>query len=277
MNRGLRWLRGQLHPLWRLRQWRAYRWLIQHADRPIPRRVGRVTAHAYLWRDWARVHPAAYGEPRMAGIFCALLTRWECDCFVDIGAHVGGYTWLTADARPHARLLLFEPDPRNQALLRRTIARSQLDRATMHPVALADTSGAEQFAFDDASGTTGSLLTGHAPSAILQSQYGSSTHQAVETRTLDSFLSELSRRRVILKIDVEGAEVRVLTGAARVLAEVRPAVFYESFDGKAGTLLARAGYEMYSLEENSNYLALPREHAALAGEFGLTAMTSRAT
>jgi FkbM family methyltransferase len=270
VKQSLQWLRQQLHPLWRLRQRSAYRWLIRHADWPVPRRMGQVVAHAYFWRDWGRVHPAAQGEVRTSAAFCALLPRWECDCLLDIGAHVGGYTWLAANLCPQARLLLFEPDPRNQAVLRRTMARSRLPDATLHPCALADATGRAQFTFDLASGATGSLLAADAPSAVLREHYRDADVQLVETRTMDSFLPELRGRRVVLKIDVEGAEDRVFAGATRVLSEIRPAVLYESFSPDGGAALLAADYVICSLQENSNYLALPRERAALAEELGLT-------
>lgn len=262
-------LRQHFHPLWRLRRSRGYRWLVTHADWPVPCRIGSLTAYAYLWRDWGRVHPAATGEPRTAAVFCALLRRRPCDCLVDIGAHVGGYTWLAAGLCPEAHLLLFEPDLRNQLLLRRTLARARLARAELHPCALSDRTGTARFVIDGASGATGSLLDQRGDHASLHDSYRLTATRLVATRPLDDFLPALRGRRVVVKVDVEGTEAAVFAGATQVLREVRPLVFYESFAPDGDRLLAAAGYRTCSLQENSNYLALPVELAALADEPGL--------
>ena len=51
--------------------------------------------------------------------------------------------------------------------------------------------------------------------------------EEVEIRTLDSFTSNLSASRILIKIDTEGNEMSVLNGAFETLRKFRPIVLFE--------------------------------------------------
>lgn len=274
MNLALDWLRSRMHPLWRLRRLRGYRWLQARCDFAVPRRQGRVFAYSYLLRDLARVDPRMCGEPRTCALFTETIDRCGCDCFVDVGANVGAYSWIVANRRPSARLMLFEPDPSNVRLLRKSIARSRLSNAELYAVALADRRGKAPFLVDEVSGAIGSLLGQAGGVERLRDSYGLTRCTTVETRRLDEFADSFTGSRVAMKVDVEGAESLVFAGAARVLSEIRPVVFCESFGGSGLSPLRSAGYRTFSVCENSNYLALPGELASLAE--GLDLVEARA-
>jgi FkbM family methyltransferase len=237
--------------------------VLAHCDIVMSRRMGCVVGHAYLLRDLARLSPRS-SEPKMSAVFCALLERYECGCFVDVGANLGGYSWLVANRHPAAKLLLFEPDAKNLRLLRKTIVRSGLARAELNDVALSDRSGSATFIVDDASGAAGSIVDQRGSVYNLQDSYGLTIERTVETRRLDQFFETLAGLRVVMKVDVEGAEPLVFAGATRVLAEIRPVIFFESFKGAGFEQLRRADYRIYSIGEQANYLALPAELEALA-------------
>ena len=72
--------------------------------------------------------------------------------------------------------------------------------------------------------------------------------EPVTAVTLDELTAGDARPVGLIKIDVQGAELLVLAGAARVIAEDRPAIFMEvddpslrRFDTSAAELIARAG------------------------------------
>lgn len=80
---------------------------------------------------------------------------------------------------------------------------------------------------------------------------------SIQTITLDAFCSELSLRPDLLKIDVEGAELLVLRGAAKLLGESRPTLIlavhpYWLPAGQSPQqifeLLTSYGYTMYDWE-----------------------------
>jgi len=198
-------------------------------------------------------------EQRTAGVFSRLVASGRFDCFVDIGANVGNYSWIVANLAPQARLVLFEPDRRNVLLLERTLRRSGLPDAHLHAVALSSITGEMPFVVDDASGATGSLMDQHGAcnGYNLHDSYGLQRKEIVATRRLDDFQTLLRGRRVLMKIDVEGAEHHVIEGASEVLGEMRPWLFCESFEPWKLRGLALQHYRIFSLEEDGNHLCVP--------------------
>ena len=94
----------------------------------------------------------------------------------------------------------------------------------------------------------------------LHAQYDMRTFRTVECCCLDSFRDELLGRRVVMKIDVEGAEDQALAGARTVLERVRPLIVIECFQAQKMASLSEFGYRVYYLGEGSNWLAIPREY-----------------
>ena len=93
------------------------------------------------------------------------------------------------------------------------------------------------------------------------------TKAIVPTRRLDDYLSLLRGRRLLVKIDVEGAEHLVFEGATEVLAGQRPSVLCESFEISKLQGLGRQRYRIFSLAEDGNHLGVPAE-AELPREIG---------
>ncbi len=124
------------------------------------------------------------------------------DLFVDVGANVGLYTILAAELG--CEVIALEP----QALARdRLIANLQLNgmRAEVIPAALAERPGSVRMRGPDS-------LRQHLSAAA-------DAGPLVEARTLDDVLGD--RFAAGVKIDVEGAERRVLCGAERALGNGR--------------------------------------------------------
>ena len=84
--------------------------------------------------------------------------------------------------------------------------------------------------------------------------------------SLDDFLVRGTTPPSLVKIDVEGAELRILQGGAGMLRNHRPILFYESFSHRAEILALRKDYGYLVLEsdryqaivpETTNFIALP--------------------
>lgn len=133
------------------------------------------------------------------------------DVVADVGAHIGFYSLLAAHEAPNASVFAFEPDPYNAAALRANVRRSGVRNVRVVERAVADGTGRASFRQNEA--TTGSSLI---PRVV---GVGPARDIEVDTTTLDAELGDLSGRRLLLKLDVEGAERLVLSGAAGSLRD----------------------------------------------------------
>lgn len=140
--------------------------------------------------------------------------------FFDVGANVGFYTLLASRiVGSTGRTIAFEPSPRNIAYLRRHVALNKAANVTIVPVACADQTGIELFR----DGENNAL--GHLVDAADERDYECAPRASlVATLALDKVAEKLHVVPDVIKIDVEGAELRVLHGAASLLTDVRPTV-----------------------------------------------------
>jgi len=143
--------------------------------------------------------------------------------FFDVGAHAGYYSLLAAALVTAAgRVAAFEPDARNIGHLKEHLRLNDAGNVAVIEAAVADRSGHARFA-PEASGFGGAL-----------SETGAID---VATVSLDD-LVDAGRLPAphYLKIDVEGAEFRVLRGARKILEAVRPTIFLAVHDSEAAAL-----------------------------------------
>jgi FkbM family methyltransferase len=120
---------------------------------------------------------------------------------VDIGANVGYYTLIAGRlVGPKGRVFAFEPAPETFDLLSRCVATNRLDNVEAVQAAVAEKSG------------TAKLFL--SPDPITHSLYGKGELGSVEVPmiSLDSFLRGHGGRVDVVKIDVEGGELKVIEG-----------------------------------------------------------------
>jgi FkbM family methyltransferase len=133
--------------------------------------------------------------------------------FVDVGAHIGLLTLAGARAvGPKGKVLAVEPVPLSFDALRRALAINSL---TDRVVAVCQAVGAQR---ERCRLLVGSVL-GH--SSLIRSDALSKEHTAeieVEVSPLDDLI-EPNARVDLVKIDVEGAELAVLEGMTRIIAD----------------------------------------------------------
>jgi FkbM family methyltransferase len=135
--------------------------------------------------------------------FLLHLMRKE-DLFVDIGANVGVYTVL-ASAAIGASSIAIEPVPETYARLSANIrANSISDRATGHNIGLGQSDQMLRFTADKD-------CTNH----VITDEEWKGSSIDVPVRTLDAVLAAQSP--ILLKLDVEGWESKVLAGATATL------------------------------------------------------------
>lgn len=150
----------------------------------------------------------------------ALLAMWEhADelTFLDVGANGGLYANLCARLHPSARVVAFEPAP-EIAEVARSIAGANDLSITVEELAVSDHEGASTLYLSETSDASNSLTEGF--------REAKGTLE-VPVVTLDSYVASQGLAPSVVKIDVERHEDAVLDGAARTLADHRPAVVIE--------------------------------------------------
>jgi FkbM family methyltransferase len=156
------------------------------------------------------------------------------DVFWDVGAHAGFYAVLANRlVGPTGRTECFEPLPENIKLLERNLHANNRP-AFVHPIALADEDGHGHLAIPRA--RTAQLAEEGIPVILARAD---SLDMAPPT---------------VVKIDVEGAELRVLDGMKRILSQDKPVVIVECHDGlgpQVREVLTSYGYHVTALSQQA--------------------------
>jgi FkbM family methyltransferase len=173
--------------------------------------------------------------------------------FVDVGANIGLYSLTAARlVGETGRVVAFEPSPRERATLVANLARNRLSHVTVDARALGAAENARGVLHlaDDQHGGQNTL------GSVVYENVRLVADAEIEMTTLDSALAEHGLEQVgVVKIDVEGAESAVLSGARHVLDALRPVLMLElqqdsllaqgSSAPEVVELLSGHGYEVY--------------------------------
>ncbi len=207
-------------------------------------------------------------EPAETGLIRTLLN--DRDALINIGANIGYYCCHAKSLGKH--VVAFEPIHRNMQLLCRNMRLNGWDDVEILPIALSDQVGIVEMYGSD---TGASMLKGWA--GIPETQ-----RTCVPTSTLDVILqNRLSGKKLLILVDVEGAEYLMLQGAANVI-NMRPRPiwvveialhenqpksvginpkFKDTFD-----LFFQAGYHVKTADENMRPITSVDIELALIGK-----------
>lgn len=143
-------------------------------------------------------------------------------CFVDIGANVGYFSLMLSALYPKLEVHAFEPMPRNVEVLKnnKSINDYQLH---IHPICLTDHSGEVEFAIPP----LGECGWGRIASGNLANDFPHKMQVMAETLDQLHGRSEFSNTPDLIKIDVEGNELKVLHGAKNLLTQSKPVLCIE--------------------------------------------------
>lgn len=173
-------------------------------------------------------------------------------CVVDVGAHVGNHALYFAHVLG-TRTLAFEPNPVTFGHLETNIAANGLDQlCTLRNVAVGAASSKARVE------TAATENSGMARVEI-------DPAGAVEVVSLDTALEDEPAIDLI-KIDVEGWELDVLRGSARILTRHRPLLYIEVMADNFDTVrhhMEAAGYRCWKrFNVTPTFLFLPHERLA---------------
>lgn len=174
--------------------------------------------------------------------------------FLDVGAHIGLYTLPAAlIMRGRGQVHAFEPSPVNFEHLNRHIKMNDLTNVTVTETLVGDSNAPAILNFDDsdvnAMNTMAKLESG--PKASFRAL------EVKQTR-IDDYCSQKSIKPDLIKIDVEGADLKVLKGAEQTLRKFKPRIFlslHPALMKKMGdevedlvTFMQGLGYEIVNLD-----------------------------
>ncbi len=196
---------------------------------------GRATWLAHLYKACAQQH-----HREMIPLFAALLPRHGVA--VDAGAHAGQFAKLLARLTPEGRVHAFEPSGYARSILRPALRLNGLSRVHIHAHGLSDTEA-------DLVLRTPIKRSGSAGFGIANLGHADGAERTIEERVhlrpLDAVWPGLGADRLdLLKADIEGWELRLLTGARDCLARFRPALLVEL----SPAALARAGDDVAGVD-----------------------------
>jgi len=208
--------------------------------------VSPNSALGYWRRDISKVDPFLLSMVRE--LVRPAMSVW------DIGANIGLFSFAAASLG--AKVVAVEADLWLANLMHRSALLNKLP-VTVLPAAVSDSQGVSKLYLSD-HGKSSNSLSGSGPA------------QTVVTVTLDWMLNYFPAPQV-LKIDVEGLEYAVLTGARKVL-QSRPLIFCEVTEHHdlIGELLRGAEYEFYAARMSERQslhrpsrdtLAVPKTHS----------------
>lgn len=148
-------------------------------------------------------------EPEQTHLFEKLIKPGNV--VFDVGAHAGYYSLLSSVlVGLDGKVFAFEPNPDNFNHLDKHVKLNRLENVTVMECAVGDENGFSFFEFGSGSGT------GHL------SNQGAFK---VQTVRLDDVVLENLVNPDFIKIDTEGAEMIVLTGAKQIISERKPVIF----------------------------------------------------
>ena len=148
--------------------------------------------------------------------------------FIDIGANEGLFSLFAARKVGAAgRVISAEPSSRERLRFERNLARNRIGNVTVLPCAIGDAAGTARLQIAN-SGHAGHNTLG----AFTYDDVNAVDFENVPVETLDALAERLSIGSVdVVKIDVEGSELKVLQGAAGLLRRTRPIMLIEANEG----------------------------------------------
>lgn len=147
------------------------------------------------------------------------------ECFVDVGTNLGWYTCLAGKKLPGGTVYGFEMDEYNYALLRKNLELNRCENVKIWHAAVTDAPGSVTY-----------TRSHRIPSPVYSLSYGPQDGKRtrepeeevhVESVTLDEFFERAGVTPDVIKIDVEGAEMKVLEGMRELLEKETLTLFVE--------------------------------------------------
>lgn len=201
---------------------------------------------SWSWLDWDNAVSIFGHDIEIKKTYSALIHSDQRPAyFLDVGANYGTHSILFLSAGIPA--ITFEPNPICCEYFQTVCKMNDLSKR-WEQVAIGGQVGERELVYPEKDTWLGSL-SWDVISSLKKSH--NTTSLLVPVRTLDCYLADLPHGNLLIKIDVEGYECEVLSGAAGLIRDRKPNVIFESLHAtqrnRLYLLLANYGYCIYSL------------------------------
>jgi FkbM family methyltransferase len=165
---------------------------------------------------------------------------------LDIGANYGTFALSLAKAvGPEGRVIAVEPTPDTASCLRESIAANEAEHLELLEIALSDQEGILHLRLEDDSELN----------ALTETASEDGTTVEVQSLTLDKVMEPRGWPKLdLVKLDAEGAEVRILAGSEETLRRSSPLILFEI---KHGATLNLELADSFTDREFDLYLLVP--------------------
>jgi FkbM family methyltransferase len=180
----------------------------------------------------------------------------EKKCFVDVGAHLGYFSLFASKKFPSCKIYSFEMDKINFNLLKENVEINNSKNVDIFNLGIFDKTGEVKMRRDSDNPLSNLNLLGES-----DNQYEKKISY-IKTVSLDDFFANKNILPDIVKIDVEGAEMKVLEGMKNLLKTKKPLIFLEvhpdtlyNFDSSVKKILSYLvdnKYIIYKIENLRN-------------------------
>lgn len=177
--------------------------------------------------------------------------------FCDVGANIGQYSLIASKlVGSVGRVHSFEPYPLIYKVLQRNLKRNHCANVECNHVALDEQDGLQLLYLSD--------CKGFGSTSLAPAEHYSGVHVTVPTTSLDKYVEARSVKRVdLMKIDVEGAELRVLKGATCLLDTNRDIVLIIELNDTAARRFQHSAAELVLYLQNIGFRLFRFEKAGL--------------
>jgi len=194
--------------------------------------IDSQTPHYY----WIKGHD----EPAVLQVMQNLIKPGHCA--VDVGAHIGTESLMLSQlVGANGHVVSIEPDPNNFKSLAANVRLNAASNVQLMQAAISDNSGQLQF-------VQGIGVLGHLVDNSNDPTIDPASLITIQVHTLDELFASKQPAVNFVKIDVEGFEVSVLSGASQLLCEQQPTIMLElhSYRSARGCadILNQAGYKV---------------------------------
>jgi FkbM family methyltransferase len=135
--------------------------------------------------------------------------------FIDIGANAGYFTLLGSSCV--SKVIAFEPIPQNISQIQKHLLANNINNVVLENMAISDTTGQVSFVIEEnnANSHLSEIYIQHADTKPLQTIN-------INSVRLDDYVKCNLLTPNVIKIDVEGAEIKVLNGARETFIKYKP-------------------------------------------------------